>query len=75
MVKLILHQAEFISFVMGKPLTDYPDDFLRKGHTAFNITDIQFDEIVNILEKILIIFKLKIKILFHSKMLLIEIDI
>ena len=61
MEKLILHQVEFISFAMGKPLTDYPDDFLRKGHAGLNITDIQFDEIVNILEKILINFQVENK--------------
>jgi len=61
MEKLILHQVEFISFAMGKPLTDYPDDFLRKGHAGLNITDIQFDEIINILEKILINFQVENK--------------
>ena len=46
---------------MGKTLTDYPDYFLRKGHSGLNITDIQFDEIVNILEKILINFQVENK--------------
>ena len=46
---------------MGKPLTDYPDDFLRKGHSGLNLTYIQFDEIVNILEKILINFQVESK--------------
>lgn len=57
MDKLILHQVEFISFAMGKPIADYPDNFLRKGHAGLNITDIQFNEIVSILEKILINFQ------------------
>ena len=57
MEKLMLHQIEFISFAMGKPLTDYPDDYLRKGHAGLGITDKQFDEIVQILEKILINFQ------------------
>ena len=51
MVKLIIDQAEFIPFAMVKPLTGFPDNFLRKGHTDINIIDIQFDEIVSILEK------------------------
>ncbi len=40
-----------------KPITDYPDNFLRKGHAGLNITDIQFNEIVSIFEKILINFQ------------------
>ena len=46
---------------MGKLLTDYPEDFLRKVNAGLNITDIQFDEIVNILEKILINFQVENK--------------
>ena len=57
MDKLILHQIEFISFAMGKPLTDYPDDYLKRGHAGLGITDKQFDEIVQILENILINFQ------------------
>ena len=44
---------------MGKPLKDYPHHCLRKGHTSFNITDIQFDEIAPIFKKILINFQVK----------------
>ena len=61
MDKLILHQIEFISFAMGKPLTDYPDDYLKRGHAGLGITDKQFDEIVQILENILINFQVNQK--------------
>ena len=69
MLKFSLDQAEFISFAMGKPLRDYPHDFLIKGHTGFNKTDIQFDEISPIPKKFLQILKLKIIILLQSELL------
>ena len=55
MDKLILHQIEFISFAMGKPLTDILMTISKED--MLGITDKQFDEIVQILENILINFK------------------
>ena len=71
MVKFSLDQAEFISFAMGKHLKDYSHHCLRKGHTGFNITDIQFDEIAPILEKILIYFQVKNKIITSIRFIII----
>ena len=49
MEKLIDHQVQFLSFVLGKPVRVYEGRELAVAHHPLNITDADFDEIGRLL--------------------------
>ena len=49
MEKLIDHQVQFLSFVLGKPVRFYEGRELADAHHPLNITDADFDEIGRLL--------------------------
>ena len=49
MEKLIDHQVQFLSFVLGKPVRVYEGRELADAHHPLNITDADFDEIGRLL--------------------------
>ena len=49
MEKLIDHQVQFLSFVLGKPVRAYEGRELADAHHPLNITDADFDEIGRLL--------------------------
>ena len=49
MEKLIDHQVQFLSFVLGKPAKVYKGRELADAHHPLNITDADFDEIGRLL--------------------------
>lgn len=51
MEKLIDHQVEFLSFVMGKPVRSYLGNELSDAHKPLKISDEDFDEIAQLLIK------------------------
>ncbi len=53
MEKLIDHQVQFLSFVLGKPVRDYKVHELAKAHHPLHISDADFDEIGRLLVKTL----------------------
>lgn len=53
MEKLIDHQVQFLSFVLGKPVRDYKVHELAKSHHPLHISDADFDEIGRVLVKTL----------------------
>jgi hemoglobin len=53
MEKLIDHQVQFLSFVLGKPVRDYKIHELAKAHHPLDISDSDFDEIGRLLVKTL----------------------
>lgn len=53
MEKLIDHQVQFLSFVLGKPVRDYKVHELANSHHPLHISDADFDEIGRVLVKTL----------------------
>ena len=53
MEKLIDHQIQFLSFVLGKPVRAYKGRELADAHHPLDITDEDFDEIGRLLVKTL----------------------
>ena len=49
MEKLIDHQVQFLSFVLGKPAKVYEGRALADAHHPLNISDADFDEIGRLL--------------------------
>lgn len=53
MEKLIDHQVQFLSFILGKPARTYKGRELAEAHHPLNISDEDFDEIIRLLRKTL----------------------
>ena len=53
MEKLIDHQVQFLSFILGKPARTYKGRELADAHHPLNISDEDFDEICRLLRKTL----------------------
>jgi hypothetical protein len=53
MEKLIDHQVQFLSFILGKPARTYKGRELADAHHSLNISDGDFDEIGRLLRKTL----------------------
>ena len=52
MARLIEHQTQFVTFIMGGP-TDFKDEALRRAHVNLEISENDFDEMVEIMTETL----------------------
>ena len=53
MPRLIDHQTKFVAFLMGGPVSDYSDEYLKRVHERLNISLDEFDEVVQLLDETL----------------------
>jgi hemoglobin len=57
--KIIHHQIQLISHVMGKPVSIYSGRDMKKAHKNLKISDKSFNDTLEILEETLIDFKVE----------------
>ena len=54
MEALVRHQIEYVSYLMGKPVREYAESYLKDKHANLGITNASFNEVAQILREELI---------------------